>query len=273
MDRVRKLRSSGEPTTADMAKDNVAQELKKLTSKIDEMNGNIRKELNSKVDQLQSTIQKNQGQVLAELSKQGREIRAHMDLEIGRLEARIDTLEGKIEGGSDIACKPRFDPDVSIIISGLSEDGDEDLQLTVLRLLSGLGSEAVPVAVERIRSRGRGPGLVKAEFSSVEEKVAILRNKQKLRDQEEFAKVFMRSAKSHTDRLIEINFKTLLKEIPGGADYFVAGNGRIRRREKRSERTGYGSDEPAHWSAAESETRPHWSAESETAEVQEESYG
>ena len=57
--------------------DNVAQELKKPTQKIDEMNGNIRKELKSKVDHLESAMQKNHGGVMAELAKQSKEIRLH----------------------------------------------------------------------------------------------------------------------------------------------------------------------------------------------------
>ena len=119
MDTARALRSGGkstDTTTAGMTgkdgKDNVAQELKKLTQKIDEMNGNIRKELNSKVDHLESAMQKNHGGVMAELAKQSKEIRTHMDLEIARLEARMDTMEGKIAAGPGPAAvsKPRFDP-------------------------------------------------------------------------------------------------------------------------------------------------------------------
>ena len=39
--------------------------------------------------------------------------------------------------------------------------------------------------------------------------------------------MYLHSSKSHTDRLIETNFKTLLHEIPNGNSYRLAGNGRI----------------------------------------------
>ncbi|KAI8514103.1 hypothetical protein Bbelb_084270 [Branchiostoma belcheri] len=43
----------------------------------------------------------------------------------------------------------------------------------------------------------------------------------KLKPSDAYERVHLRSAKSHTDRLIELNFKVLLPEIPGGNDYFV----------------------------------------------------
>lgn len=229
------LRSGAKNTDSiatDMENKELTHKLRKLADKMDEMSGNITKELNSKVGRLESTIQKSQSQVLSELAKQSKEICAHMDLEIGRLEARIDTLEIKINVDTK-ASKARFDPNVSIIILGLPEEEEEDIQMKVQQLvIKGLGSEAVPIAVERMRAYGRAPGVVKAEFRSVHEKVAILRRKQQLREQQEFSRVYICSAKSCTERLIETNFKTLLKEIPGGSEFYVAGNGRLRRKEQ-----------------------------------------
>lgn len=223
--------SSKDKEKQDKESNTVAQELRKLTTRIEEMSGSIRGEFNSHVERLESAIQKSNSEVLSELAKQSQELRAHLDAEIGRLDARIDTLEEKIKEPE--VSKLRFDPDVSIVITGLPEDRSEDIQLKVLRLVSkGLGSEAVPVAVERMTSRGRGPGLVRAEFSSVYEKVALLRKKRQLRENQEYSSVYIRSAKSHTDRLIETNFKTLLREIPGGSEFYVAGNGRLLKRER-----------------------------------------
>lgn len=71
---------------------------------------------------------------------------------------------------------------------------------------------------ERLQSRGSGPGVVRAEFASVREKVDILRGKHNLKSNTQFAKVFVRSAKSHTDRIMESNFKTLLRDLPTGKD-------------------------------------------------------
>ncbi|CAH1272533.1 Hypp4873 [Branchiostoma lanceolatum] len=87
-----------------------------------------------------------------------------------------------------------------------------------------------------MKPRGSGPGVVKVKFRSVQEKIARLRGKQKLKSHPIYEKVFIRSAKSHTDRLIELNFRTLLREIPGGKDYFITGSGRVQRRDGRDTR-------------------------------------
>ena len=99
---------------------------------------------------------------------------------------------------------------------------------------AGLECDPVPeiVAVERIQARGRHPGLVKVELRSTEEKVAVLRRKSKLKssDNDIFKKVYVSSAKSHTERLVDLNFRALLREIPAGKDFYVAANGRLVKR-------------------------------------------
>ncbi len=67
-----------------------------------------------------------------------------------------------------------------------------------------------------MRQRGDTPAAVKVEWSSREDKVSTLRLKQKLKEQSDYKNVFLKSAKSHAERLIEINFKTMLREMPQG---------------------------------------------------------
>ncbi len=43
--------------------------------------------------------------------------------------------------------------------------------------------------------------------------------------------MFLKSAKSHAERLIEINFKTMLREMPQGKDYFITVKGRLEKRD------------------------------------------
>lgn len=62
----------------------------------------------------------------------------------------------------------------------------------------------------------------------------------------DYNKVFLRSAKSHTDHLIELNFKTLLREIPGGKDYFVMGSGRVMKRDQPEGQRGPGHGVDGH---------------------------
>ncbi len=51
--------------------------------------------------------------------------------------------------------------------------------------------------------------------------------------------VYIHSAKAHAERLIDLNFCTLLLEIPSGRDFDITGNGRLARRD--AERTHGGA--------------------------------
>ncbi|KAJ8412585.1 hypothetical protein AAFF_G00129210 [Aldrovandia affinis] len=116
----------------------------------------------------------------------------------------MEMIELKI--AEKAAQKKISEPDVSLIIVGLPQADDEDLMANVKDLLcEGLDCDPVPdlVAVECIRGRGRQPGLVKVELRSVQEKEAVLRRKSKLKSSERFQKVYVSSAKSHTERLLD----------------------------------------------------------------------
>ncbi len=68
------------------------------------------------------------------------------------------------------------------------------------------------------------------ELRSLQEKVAVLRHKQCLKGNEMIKNFYIHSAKSLIERLINLNFRTLLKELPLGKEYFLAGNGRLMKR-------------------------------------------
>lgn len=92
--------------------------------------------------------------------------------------------------------------------------------------------EPVPkiVAVERMRAQGRNTGLIRVELETTPEKVAVLRRRFKLKDNESYRRVYVSSAKSHAERLMEFNLRTLLREIPAAKDYYLANNGRLVKR-------------------------------------------
>ena len=58
-------------------------------------------------------------------------------------------------------------------------------------------------------------------------KVRVLRAKQSLKNNINFSRVYIRSYKSHVERVIELNARTILSELPTGANFRIAGNGRI----------------------------------------------
>ena len=108
----------------------------------------------------------------------------------------------------------------------------ENLQEKVNKLISCLGddvsSQVVVTGCERLKQRNPAyKPLVKIAFASLEQKIMVLRAKHNLEQHMEFRNVWLRGAKDHVERLIDINFNTVLKMIPAGNDYKVSGSGRI----------------------------------------------
>ena len=69
----------------------------------------------------------------------------------------------------------------------------------------------------RFSERRRGkPRLMKVAFETVDQKVKVLRAKMALKGHPIFDRVYLRSSKSHTERLLELNAKTILSELPNG---------------------------------------------------------
>ena len=123
---------------------------------------------------------------------------------------------------------PLNNPEVTIIATNVELEHDEDILETARDLVSQLSESVTVTAAARLRSRVQGkPGLVKISLSTVEEKVKILREKRKLKEVGRYRNVLLRGSKSHTERLIELNARTLLSEIPHGHQYRITSNGGI----------------------------------------------
>lgn len=137
----------------------------------------------------------------------------------------------------NIPVNPLENNDVTVIVKNLPQTDDENLMATAQSIIGALGenvsSRVSAVAATRLRPRFHNrPGLVKVSFESLEQKVLVLRNKYKLKDSDNYKRVFLQSAKSHVERLLEINARTILRELPQGRSYRVSGNGRILRRQE-----------------------------------------
>ena len=67
----------------------------------------------------------------------------------------------------------------------------------------------------------------KIAFETVDQKVSVLRAKANLKTTKLYNKVSIFGSKTHTERILELNAKTILNEIPNGNAYRVTANGRI----------------------------------------------
>ena len=130
---------------------------------------------------------------------------------------------------------PLNDHDLTITADGLPYNEDEDLVAKVDALIRALGDDVYEnvkvIAVTRIIPRtGNKPGLVKIALQNLQEKIRVLRNKMNLKDNPTYATVYIKSSKSHAERLIESNTRAILRELPGNHSLRIDANGRIRKR-------------------------------------------
>jgi hypothetical protein len=132
-----------------------------------------------------------------------------------------------------VSIEPVANVDNTVVLVNLRQPADDPLTLrdNVDQLVQALGTdvhESVRVVqVKRLQGRDGKPGLVKVALSSTEEKVRVLRAKYKLKDSAKFKKVWLRTSKTHAERVAEVNFKRLLQLLPGGDGLRLSGNGKI----------------------------------------------
>ena len=165
-------------------------------------------------------------------------MRHDLNATLQNFDKRIVAVERKVIDLCQHQPNPLKDCERCVIASGIHYEQGENLMDKVGRLLFDLGNEIVQnttiVATERLKSRNPDkPSLVKIAFLSLEQKIEVLRAKQKLTNSQEFNKVRIWSSKTHNERLLEINCKTLLNLIPGGNNYRLAANGRMVPRDNR----------------------------------------
>ena len=71
----------------------------------------------------------------------------------------------------------------------------------------------------RLRGRDAKTGIVKVQFSCKDDKIKVSRQKRKLKDSTIFRRTYMRTSKFRIECLIDINFKTISREPPGGDSF------------------------------------------------------
>lgn len=200
-----------------------------------------KKELQSSFDK---KFDKFRNEFMASTDDKFKAMKSDFDLELGRHQNQIDSLSRSIDTlieriqkvenlerpdwKQELASNPLNDPERTIIVSNLKQNQDEDILETATDLVRCLSDSASVVAALRLKSRLNGkPGLVKISFQSTEEKIEVLRRKRDLREVDVYKSVFLRSSKSHAERLIELNAKTILNQIPSGNQFRITSNGRI----------------------------------------------
>ena len=159
------------------------------------------------------------------------DMKAFMISELGIITVRMNDIENRLAKVEDTArnftVKP-YSAEVSIVAFSVKQNTNEDPKFAAEQLIQqGVGLDGIPVVrAIRLGSRNGKAGVLKIELANKEDKIKVLQNKTNLIQSENHKGVFIRSAQTHAERLIQLNFKTILNELPNGQKYYVTGNGR-----------------------------------------------
>ena len=212
-----------------------------ICSVIDHKLKEFEKKIDSKLDKLEKSC-KTMIVTTTENSKQNmmEELRKDLENQLGAV------------GGA--VSNPLDNPDVCIIASHVPEKLNQSPMEAAEQVIAALGQNGAGqdfsscvtvVRAIRLNNRNpRNPALLKFAVQNLEQKKDILRSKGNLK-QSPLRKVFLRSSKSHVERLHEINTKTLLNQFEWGQNFRITNNGRlVQRFENVNDRAfdGYGTN-------------------------------
>ncbi|KAJ8313165.1 LOW QUALITY PROTEIN: hypothetical protein KUTeg_009281, partial [Tegillarca granosa] len=153
-----------------------------------------------------------------------------MQCRVNNLEQQINQAEnnGSVSNtqlSSGQNRNPLDDQDVTIIASGIPMSEPDNLLQKALDLKSALGNEVSSrVNITKIINT------MKISFQSRYEKILVLRNKWKPKNNATYKNVYIRSSKSRIKRLIERNARTVLRNLPQVRSYRDDANGLIKPR-------------------------------------------
>ena len=115
--------------------------------------------------------------------------------------------------------------DNSVVISNLPESEDFVSDVNAL-MWTGLCLKVQTTNVNKIETKN-GKLKLKVELRTLKEKIEVIKNKRQLRKTNEYCNVFIESFKTRTEIIMEQNFKTLFKAMPGDM-YNMSSSGRVR---------------------------------------------
>ena len=146
---------------------------------------------------------------------------------LDQLSMRISQVDNQLK--SNGVNKNKDAENVSVAIYGLRNC--DDVIQTVNQLFYDINLSHVK-CVSAIRTPHRPEsdrlGVVIADLRSLKEKQNLLYRKRYLRSHPVHSNVFIKSAKTHTEQVMDANFSVVLNEMNNGKAYYVCDNGRIR---------------------------------------------
>ena len=181
---------------------------------------NLREEMVERIDSRVSTMKK---AVDKELGSMRSEIN-----KIKKMETRVEKVEGAVNNVRPDDPEISFLTDRSIVVLNLIESANVVATDEVKNLLTdGLDLQNIDIVkAERTPGKNGKLGIVKVQFQTKEAKVNA--------KTENYKKVYLKGLMTHSERLIELNARTLLSQIPQKKDFRITSSGRIVSRNKRA---------------------------------------
>ncbi|VDI35541.1 Hypothetical predicted protein [Mytilus galloprovincialis] len=227
----------------------VSEKLDTIVNAIQDLKTNqegMKRMFESKLDKLRTDL-------MANVDNKIRALRDELSVDIGSETRRTDqllitvqSLQTRLEGieehnntqsafngiGVLNPVNPLDNPEITITASGIPVTESEDLLYKTENLIRALGEDVFSyvhvTAATRLPNRfDDRPGIVKFSLRNKDEKIKVLRNKMKLKDNEIYKNVYIKSSKSRVERIIEMNARAVLRNLPQGKSFRVDANGRI----------------------------------------------
>ena len=189
---------------------------------------NLREEMVERIDSRVSTMKK-------AVDKELVSMRSEINM-IKKMETRVEKVEGAVNNVRPDDPEISFPTDRSIVVLNLIESANVVATDEVKNLLTdGLDLQNIDIVkAERTPGKNGKLGIVKVQFQTKEAKVNVLKVKKKLEKTENYKKVYLKGLMTHAERLIELNARTLLSQIPQKKDFRITSSGRIVSRNKRA---------------------------------------
>ncbi len=198
----------------------------------------------SQLGDLTRTVRENHDTVTRMISDKTQEVRDDLNLQMGQMTNRIQRIEDQVQ---ELKTGKEFDPEKCVMMYHIPRSEGEteaSLQQKVEEIMAR-GIMLPGIEVVRVKRCFGDPGPVKVEYYTENNKVDVLKSKGNLKNRREYSNIYVRSAKSHEERLMELNLKTLMEHLQIGNEFRFTGSGKLvykdpeqerARREARSDR-------------------------------------
>ena len=200
---------------------------KLLDSKMLEIKEELRGDMDKKIEKVSASVKSKVNSVQGQIHSIEQQL-ATFDL----LKDQVTALETQAKAGY-IQAAPGESVDnieLTVVCSGVTQRQDEEALAVAKDIIKAIRMDGnvTVTGARRLKVTGaQQNGLLKISFSSLQEKIAVLKAKSRLKETRKYMGVYIRRSMDHMERVVQQNAKTILNLMPDGHKYRIAGSGKI----------------------------------------------